>query len=110
VFTRVADGEAEAEADEESEGGEDAAEEEDGKPAAKKAKASKGGAASASASAALALKGGQRNHEGPKPIRVLAFHPDVQQPWFIYNSEEKYLHLYHRNKSYEAGFKHVLTV
>ena len=51
---------------------------------------------------------GQRNHEGPKPIRVLAFHPRGE--WMMYQSEEKYLHLYHMHTAYESGFKHIVTV
>lgn len=51
---------------------------------------------------------GQRNHEGPKPIRVLAFHPRGE--WLMYQSEEKYLHLYHMHAAYESGFKHIVTV
>lgn len=51
---------------------------------------------------------GQRNHDGPKAIRVLAFHPSGD--WFMYQSEEKYLHLYHMHDAYESGFKHIVTL
>jgi hypothetical protein len=66
--------------------------------------------ASATGKAAAAVGQGQRSHEGAKPIRVLAFHPDPAAPWFMYNSAEKYIHLYHRSDTYESGFKHILTV
>ena len=114
VFSRVADGEGEGEGDD----GEDGAEEDgadDGdassKPAAKKSKQDKSGSASAAATAAAAAGKGQRSHEGPKPVRVLAFHPDAAQPWLILNTEEKYMHVYHRHDSYpNGGFKHIITL
>jgi WD40 repeat protein len=51
---------------------------------------------------------GQRSHEGPKPIRVLAFHENKE--WMMYQAEDKYIHLYHIDASYASGFKHIVTV
>src|SRR4051794_22718713 len=119
VFTRIVDGEGDVEevddVDVDGDGNGDdeevtAEDNVDGKPASKKAKQSKAaGTTSTPTNYASTSTSGQRSHDGPKPIRVLLFHPNKNQPWFIFNSEEKYLHLYHRHKSYETGFKHVLT-
>jgi len=125
-FTLVADA-PEAEGDDgEGEGDEAAAEdaaagdaEEGKKGRAKKAKHATADAAASddksgkaeSAGPAGPAGPGQRAHEqGARPIRVLAFHPDPAAPWFMYNSAEKYIHLYHRSDTYESGFKHIITV
>jgi hypothetical protein len=129
VFTLVDDVAGDADGAEEGgeedgdagEGGEEEEGEGEDKKArpAKKAKHAAAGAAAADTSskdasatgkAAAAVGQGQRSHEGAKPIRVLAFHPDPAAPWFMYNSAEKYIHLYHRSDTYESGFKHILTV
>jgi len=116
VFSRVAEGEGDADADDDDPEGEGADQpegeaNEGGEDAAKPASASAAAAAGASkAKSSGGNKGGQRSHEGPKPVRVLAFHPDPATPWLLFNTEEKYIHLYHMHKEYESGFKHILTV
>ena len=51
---------------------------------------------------------GQRSHDGPKPIRVCEFHSNNQ--WFMYQTDDKYIHLYHMDSTYASGFKHIKTV
>lgn len=106
VFARVAEGEGDADDDEETEG----ADQQEGEQAEGGEDAAKPAAAKQAKAASSGGKGGQRSHEGPKPVRVLAFHPDPATPWLLFNTEEKYLHLYHMHSSYESGFKHIITV
>lgn len=74
-------------------------------------------ASSSSSAPSTATGKGQRSHEGPKPIRTFAFHTNNE--WFMYASEDKYLHLYHiassssSSSSASAGssaFRYVLTI
>ena len=119
TFARVADGADDAEED--AEGDDDGA---DGGAAESPAAGSKPSKKARHAQDKPGSGKGQRSHDGPKPVRVLAFHPTA--PWMVVNTEEKYLHLYHGDASYAnapaaaasasaatappAYWKHILTV